>query len=79
MATIHQLALFWRSQQARAMTTLLFTLTTKESSHSRAQSIVAAFSQLTTLQLYGSALDTQPLEVDLANPTPSQVQSKDLK
>jgi hypothetical protein len=70
MATIHQLALFWRSQQARGMTTLHFTLPAKESYELRAQSIVAAFSQLTTLQIYGAALNTIPLQVDLTKPTP---------
>jgi len=65
MATIHQLALFCRSQQARARTTLHFPLPAKESSHSRAQSIVSALEQLTTLQLYGAAIETTQLKVDL--------------
>jgi hypothetical protein len=70
MATIHQLALFWRSQQARAMTTLHFTLPEKESAPSRAQSIVSALEQLTTLQIYGAALETTPLQVDLIKLAP---------
>src|SRR6266446_3135446 len=61
--TIHQLAIFWRDEQARYFTAWHFQPAQKERAQQRAQKILSAITQLSMLQIYGAALDTTSLNL----------------
>src|SRR5207249_3497498 len=68
---IHQLAVFWRDEQARYFTAWHFQPNKQERAHQRAQKILSAITQLSTLQIYGAALDTTPLRLVEIKPAPA--------
>src|SRR6266446_2607363 len=61
--TIHQLAIFWRDEQARYFTAWHFQPPQRERASQRAQKILSAITQLSMLQIYGAALDTTSLNM----------------
>jgi hypothetical protein len=62
MSNLHELALFWRDQQARCVTLLHFS-PQRQAAPARAKKIATTLQSLSTLQLYGAALDGESLEV----------------
>jgi hypothetical protein len=68
---VHNLAIFWRDQAARSLSALHFQAAAGERALSRARKLLAAFAQLSALQIYGAALDDAPLPIEMARPAPA--------
>src|SRR5207253_11022892 len=69
---IHQLVIFWRDEQSRCFTAWHFQPRPQEHATTRAQKILAALAQLSGLQIYGAALDAEPLRFFVDKPAPSR-------
>src|SRR5437773_11239575 len=69
---IHQLVLFWRDEEARCFTAWHFQPSVQERASQRANRIINALSQLSTLQIYGAVLDTTPLKLVEIKAAPAQ-------
>jgi hypothetical protein len=69
--TVHELALFWRDEQARYFTSCHFAVAHEEAAQ-RAQQFITLLQELSSLQLYGAALNHSPLTVAPGLPAPAQ-------
>jgi hypothetical protein len=67
---VHQLAIFWRDQAARSMTYLHFLPAPGEHARTRAALILDALIQSSALQVYGAALDDNPVSLPATRPAP---------
>src|SRR5690349_17517789 len=67
---VQQLAVFWRDQNTRCFTSWHFQPSPGERADNRATKLLALLPQLTTLQIYGAALNDQPLIIEQARPAP---------
>src|SRR6266403_4121701 len=67
----HQIAIFWRDQDTRCFTSWHFQPAPSERIAHRAAKILALLRQLTNLQIYGAALDDQPLPIEQAKTAPT--------
>jgi hypothetical protein len=65
-----QLAIFWRDRQACCFTSWHFCPAKGESPTHRAQLILALCQHLSCLQIYGAALDADPLPIEQAHTAP---------
>jgi hypothetical protein len=68
---VHQLAVFWRSQHTRCFTSWHFQPAAGERAAKRVSQFLALLPQLTTLQIYGAAIDEEPLPIYQAKPAPT--------
>src|SRR5438034_3540767 len=68
---VTQLAVFWRDEQARCFTAWHFQPAQGERDIVRAGKILTVLTQFSALQLYGAALDDQPLPIEQVRPAPA--------
>jgi hypothetical protein len=68
--TIHQLVIFWRDKKARCFTAWHFQTTKTETALKRAKEILKLVNSLSDLQIYGAALDTEPILFDIKKDVP---------
>jgi hypothetical protein len=69
---IHELAIFWRSTTTRCFTSWHFSPDSKERAAHRATQMLALFTKLSRLQIYGAALDGETLLPTEAKPAPTR-------
>jgi hypothetical protein len=68
---VHELAIFWRSTTTRCFTSWHFIPAAQERAATRARQMLALFAQLSRLQIYGAALDGEPLLPTAVRPAPA--------
>jgi hypothetical protein len=69
---VHQLAIFWRDEQARGFTAWHFQPAPQERAAHRAAKILSAAMQLSALRIYGAVVDTSQLRFEPAQFVPAR-------